>query len=354
MPCGDNAGIAGEFVSYFVGLRKGFSFLAGSVAIFFVFLTSGCGGSSPGAAEVSAPKEDLVTTDSSSIEEPGASLNDDQFLGEYEMIDPIFGTDITVRFENNSRIITSNSLPNHETGDFPNENNPNTISAQDNLWSFPLNPVFTGEPQPAYVVGVAVNGVKFEPGTDEKVICESGEVYPVEGLQDVVELGMDLNNAHVQPTGEYHYHGISDLLVEILSSDGDLVHVGFARDGHLIYFSDSSNYSPSFLLGTGVRSGSECFYTPGRGEPLKFGLEKDGSLTADWEFDASHGELDQCNGAVVNGGYAYFVTRSFPFFPRCLMGEFEAEARGPASADQAPPPDGQAPPPGQKGPPPGE
>jgi hypothetical protein len=302
---------------------------------------------------VVAPNENNVETgDSSSAEGTLSAVEGDAFLGEYEVLDPTFGTQTTVRFENGYRTITSNALPDHETGAFPNKNNPNTISAQDKVWFFPLDPVLTGQAQPACEIGVAINGVKFEPGTDEKVICDSGEIYPIEGLQDVVNLGMDLNNAHVQPNGEYHYHGISDLMVEILSPEADLVHVGFARDGHLIYYSKSSQYSPSFRLGSGTRNGSGCVYTPGRGEPTTFGSAKDGSLTDDWEYGPSSGDLDECNGAVVEGTYTYFMTRTFPFFPRCLMGEFEAEVRGPAAGTQAPQEDNQGPPPRTKGPPP--
>ena len=55
---------------------------------------------------------------------------------------------------------------------------------------------------------------------------------------------LDFNNAHVQPTGEYHYHGISELLVDAYASDDDLVLVGFAADGHLMYYSKSGAYAP--------------------------------------------------------------------------------------------------------------
>ena len=321
-----------------------------------VLAVSGCSGL-PSEEIVVAPNEDDFATGGSSPEEENHSaVEGSAFLGEYEVLDSTFGTETRVRFENGYRTIVSNALPDHETGAFPNGDNPNAISPQDKVWSFPLDPVFTGQPQPAYEIGVAINGVKFEPGTDEKVICSSGEVYPVEGLQDVVNLGMDLNNAHVQPSGEYHYHGISDLMVELLSSEADLVHVGFARDGHLIYYSKSSQYSSSFRLGSGIRDGSECFYTPGKpgSQPVEFGSAKDGSLTDDWEYFSSYGDLDECNGSIVEGSYKYFVTDTFPFFPRCLMGEFEAEIRGPAAGQQPPPEGDQGPSPDKKGPPPPE
>lgn len=34
--------------------------------------------------------------------------------------------------------------------------------------------------------------------------------------------------------------------------------------------------------------------------------------------------LDQCNGANVDGTYAYFATEEYPFVGRCLQGLLEA------------------------------
>jgi hypothetical protein len=274
------------------------------------------------------------------------------FLGDYELTDQQYQTQTTVRLENNQRIMTTNALPNHETGDFPNASNPNAISAQDSTWTLPLVPNFVGQAQDVYETGVAINGVKFEPGTDERVTCDSREIHPIEGLQTVADLGMDFNNAHVQPNGAYHYHGISALMVEVLSSDADLVHVGFARDGYLLYYSKSGQYSPSYKVGSGNRTGSGCLYTPRKGNAVDFGSVKDGALTDDWEYDASYGDLDECNGTMIDDSYAYVITDGFPYIPRCLMGEFVAEDRGPSGADQGPPSDGQQPPSGGPKPPP--
>ncbi|MEO7422646.1 MAG: YHYH protein [Ornithinibacter sp.] len=148
------------------------------------------------------------------------------------------------------RTIVTNALPDTETGTFPNEGNPNSIAAQDNTYVFTAEPTFVGEATPVRTTGIAINGVKFEPGTAETITCDSGEVYRVEALQDDYNLGLDFNNAHVQPDGEYHYHGVSELMVDVFDAGEDLVHVGFAADGYLMYYSLSGAYRPSYKLST--------------------------------------------------------------------------------------------------------
>ena len=121
------------------------------------------------------------------------------------------------------------------------------------------------------------------------------------------QLGLDQNNAHVQPTGTYHYHGVPHGLLDVLPR-GDLVHVGYAADGFKMMVSRSGKYESSYRLKSGTRSsGPGGSYT--------------GKYTADFDYKAGSGDLDQCNGADVNGEYVYFLTEAFPFAPRCLMGE---------------------------------
>ena len=257
------------------------------------------------------------------------------YLGSYTLIDESFGTQVTVTVDGATRIIASNTLPNHETGDFPNSGNPNAISAQDKTWTLATEPTFTGQAQVVREPGVALNGVKFEPGTAESVPCSTGESYRIEGLQDMFDLGMDFNNAHVQPTGEYHYHGVSDMLVDAFASDEDLVLVGFAADGHLIYYSKSNAYTPSYALATDARTGTDCAY---RAAAIDLdGTAPDGTYVSDWVYTAGQGDLDECNGLVIGDAYAYVITEQYPYVSRCLMGEFtEAGPGGPAPGAAAP------------------
>lgn len=242
------------------------------------------------------------------------------FLGSYQLVDETFGTSVSVTVDGTTRTIESNSLPNHEVGQFPNPGNPNTITEQALSYEFPVEPTFTGQATFAQTAGVALTGVPFEPGTGESAICATGENYRIEGLQEMFDLGMDVNNAHVQPTGKYHYHGASTLLVDAISDDDeDLVLVGFAGDGHLMYYSLSTAYDSSYSLSTELRSGTDCEY---RGTAVEIdGTTPDGTYVSDWVWTEGLGDLDECNGAVINGSYAYIVSEQYPFVPRCLMGE---------------------------------
>lgn len=259
---------------------------------------------------------------------PGG-LSESEKLDSYEVADVDTGTMVTVTNDGVTRTIESNSLPDHETGEFPNDGNPNTISAQERTWEFPVEPVFTGDATPARVPAVAVNGVKFEPGTAESVDCATGESYRVEAQQDAFDLGLDMNEAHVQPTGEYHYHGVSDLLVEAYATDDDLVHVGFAADGFLVYYSKAGNYQPAYLPGDIGRVGLDCTLSiPGSETFDLTGSFADGTYESDWEFLQVIGDLDECNGLNIDGQYAYIMTDAYPFLPRCLKGEFTERGPG--------------------------
>ncbi len=279
---------------------------------------------------VAEVEEDDQTDDLHETDDEHQIALEATYLGSYLINDEAYGTQTTVTVSNGTRTILTNALPNHDTGDFPNSGNPNTITAQSVTYTYTTRPVYTGSSKEIRIAGVAVNGIKLEPGTAETVNCNSGETYRVEGLQNSFNLGMDFNNAHVQPNGEYHYHGLSDLLVnESKISGGDLVHIGFAADGHLILSSTTGAYLSGYELGTEARSGTNCTLSLGRNGGKSVTVEgtiPDGTYTSDWIYKGS-GNLDECNGAIINGEYSYVITVGFPYIPRCLMGEFTERKR---------------------------
>ena len=147
-------------------------------------------------------------------------------------------TQATFTIEGDRRVIRANGLPDHATGRFPNANNPHRIAAQSYRYSVPLRPVVNARPTPlpAQPFGIAVNGVLFDPGTAEywHNDRQSGWHYDAKG--EGFSLGLDANNAHVQPNGAYHYHGIPIALLARLSrGQPALVLLGGAADGFPIY-----------------------------------------------------------------------------------------------------------------------
>ena len=253
-----------------------------------------------------------------------------EYLGSYTLVDEEFGTMVTVAVGGSIRTIDSNALPDHETGAFPNEGNPNTIAEQEASYEFATEPIYTGAATGVGITGVAVNGVKFEPGTAETVTCATGETFRVEALQDIYNLGLDFNNAHVQPTGEYHYHGVSQLLVEAYEHGDDLVHVGFAADGFLMYYSKSGTYESGYELATAARTGTDCVLSLPPGDTVNIGgTSPDGTYTSDWVYNEGDGGLDSCNGITIGDEYLYVITDDYPYVGRCLNGEVSADTGGP-------------------------
>ena len=290
-------------------------------------------------SEPAAPSED--TTDAAPADAGDSTVSAvvaSDYLGSYELADEEYGTMVTVTVEGTTRTIASNSLPNHATGDFPNAGNPNEITEQDLNYEFTTEPVYTGNATFAQTSGVGVNGIAMEPGTGETVSCESGESYRIEALQDLYDLGLDVNNAHVQPGGQYHYHGLSQFLVDAFDTDEDLVHVGFAADGFLMYYSKSAAYDTGYELSTEARTGTNCTY---RGETIEIdGTTPDGSYVSDW-VHTDAGDLDTCMGTEINGEYAYVIGEAYPYISRCLNGEVSGGA-GPGGAPPAAEGDEQA------------
>ena len=292
----------------------------------------------PAPATVPSTAPSTVPDTTSTTESQPAT----NYLESYTINNAEYGTEVTVTVDGSTRTIETNALPDHETGEFPNAGNPNTISAQTNTYSYTTAPTFTGAAAAPITIGVAVNGVKLQPGTAETVTCSSGETLRVEALQEAYNLGLDFNNAHVQPDGEYHYHGVSELLAEAYSTTSDLVHIGFAADGYLIYYSKSGAYSSGYSLSTTPRTGTGCTLSLGNASVVVDGTTPDGTYLSDWEWDASTGDLDSCNGTTINGTYAYVMTNEYPYISRCLNGAVAADA-GPGAG---------GPPPGAGGPPP--
>ncbi len=238
---------------------------------------------------------------------------------------------------NPTRSLVANAIPNHAVGTFPNASNPNTLRAQSVAVTFPLRPTVASPGGTEVAVsGYAINGVKFEPGTDGT--CDSANPpncnfaggtgsWRMEALApSSFDFGTDGSNAHVQPNGEYHYHGLPTGLIDKLGLGTAMTLVGWSMDGFPMYarygYSDPNDATsalkelvPSWRLKS----------VPDSGRPA-ISLYPMGSFLQDYEFVAGLGDLDRCNGRIgvtpefPAGIYYYVITGSFPFVHRCLRG----------------------------------
>lgn len=229
----------------------------------------------------------------------------------------VYANNATISTTTNQRCISSNGLPDHDTGRFPNSGNPHTISEQNINYCFPLNPTKgnTAKMQRGSI-GVALNGVTIRPGTADYWDDSSprghsrdrSSGWNLEGMGSSDKLGIDTNNAHVDNRGLYHYHGVAEALVASTSDQGSII--GYAADGFEIHYVPGQ--TSSYQLKSGTRASGP-------------GGKYDGSYVEDWEYVAGSGTLDKCNGGELDGKFVYFATETYPFFPRCLWGKASSD-----------------------------
>ncbi|MDG1951945.1 MAG: YHYH protein [Gammaproteobacteria bacterium] len=263
-----------------------------------------------------------------------------------------------------SRALTANGIPDHEVGQFPNPNNPNTISEQSVSASYTLTPIETEVATmmggPSGVVGYVLNGVKIDANTagtcnDTGNACSLAGgtgAWSIEALgQTHFNFGDDENHAHVQPGGSYHYHGIPEGFVAKLSG-GDLAMtlIGWAADGFPIYARYGYSEATDSTSGLKIMKGSYGFVKDIDSSRPSTDLYALGTFGQDWEFVEGSGDLDRCNGRwgvtpeFPLGIYHYYATDTYPYFQRCIKGE-AVGATGPGGA----PPRGGGRPPGPPG-----
>lgn len=217
---------------------------------------------------------------------------------------------------NGQRCVISNGIPDHQTGQFPNNGNPHSISTQDVKLCVDATPVKGSTAKDMRgTIGFALNGVIIRPGTADWYDGSSSRGHSrdrssgwnLDGVGAREMLGLDSNNAHVGPNGEYHYHAPSDGI--LASAEGTLI--GYAADGHEIHYM-GSQVASSWQLKSGTRGTAP-------------GGQYDGTYNQDFHYVAGSGNLDQCNGGSMNGKYVYFATDNYPFFPRCAYGEISSD-----------------------------
>ncbi|MBK8627334.1 MAG: YHYH protein [Saprospiraceae bacterium] len=256
---------------------------------------------------------------------------------------------VKIEIVGTNRVITANSIPNHKVGLFGNVSgslNPNAIKAQNKTYTitnqplkatqfFPLTNATTNS---LWSFGVLLNGVELDP--------IAAEPWPHQGLMATnvnwewnleatnVKIGLDCNNAHVQPTGKYHYHGSPILYLQNANIPSNtMTLVGYAADGFPVYYkyaytnaTDANSAVIAMTSSYRLKSGKR----PGDGVTAPCG-SYDGVYSNDYEFVSGLGTLDQANGRegvtpeYPTGTYYYLITDDFPNIPRYFRGTPAAE-----------------------------
>lgn len=248
-----------------------------------------------------------------------------------------------------TRSISSNNIPKHMVGLFGGGQgslNPNAISAQNSSYSITTNPQVaasltpllnssgTGRQGPQYAFGILLNGVELDPiaaepwpHTRDMSDPNLNWEWNLEAL--VALLGLDCNNAHVQPNGKYHYHGSPVLYLKSINIPcNKMTLIGYAADGFLIYYkyaytsaSDATTDVVAMTSSYRLKSGNR----PGDGTTAPNGAY-DGEYSNDYEYVDGLGTLGEANGRVgvtpeyPEGTFYYVITDDFPSVPRYFKG----------------------------------
>lgn len=243
-----------------------------------------------------------------------------------------------------ARSLVGNGVPNHAVtgGRFATR-----ISAQPIVQSMPFTPSYLGGSGTALKdPGYAINSVKFDPGTAGT--CASSATSHAGGCNDAggtdpwrmealpgtvspwqFDFGTDSSNAHVQPNGQYHYHGMPvDLIPKLnTAASTSMSLVGWAKDGYPIYARYGYAVAGDAKSALRAMTGSyRVKATPDAGRPSTAFFAM-GHFQQDWEYASGSGDLDECNGRTgvtpeyPGGIYHYYVTDSYPFIQRCVKGQ---------------------------------
>lgn len=177
-------------------------------------------------------------------------------------------TGLTFTDSGNNWRITTTGIPDHATGSFPNNDNPNTIETQSYSYLIPQSPSDASDASclPGGPIGFGVNGIPFySPFTFEGENAVEGEYAEV----------FDSCDGHPDQKGSYHYHQRPDCVANI---DGDDKLIGVMLDGYPIY-------SPTI-----------------KGKTYK------------------SEDLDTCHGTTIDGAYRYVLTADYPYVLGCFKG----------------------------------
>jgi hypothetical protein len=206
-------------------------------------------------------------------------------------------------------IVDSNGIPNFTFVAIT----PNALAAQDYAWEIPLRPAPASVNADVPLVGpsgIAVNGLPIYGPTEA----------PAMGSRDPFLDGiLDYCNGHTAPGGVYHFHAPPECLFTDYEGQTHLV-VGYAFDGYPIL-------APFECTDEGCTATREL-----RSSYRQLEASYGTTIANAWdahEYVEGLGDLDACNGRELpGGGYAYYATRTFPYFIGCYHGTPRAQPTG--------------------------
>ncbi len=229
-------------------------------------------------------------------------------------------------------VFSTNATPNHTFNDGANTF-PNEFATQADEYRVPLTPSFAAQNTALSLQvddAILLNGVKvdllaagcFGIGNGRIGCNDDSQPWRYDPMFATNGFRVDSHNAHTQPDGTYHYHGEPNALFDQSGSVASPV-IGFAADGFPIYGSYIEDggtvrkIEPSYQLKAGQRPS-------GDGEP---GGSYDGAFRDDYEYVSGSGDLDECNGMMIDGQYGYFVTDQYPYIVGCFKGTIDDSFR---------------------------
>ena len=247
------------------------------------------------------------------------------------------------------RLLSANGIPDHDVGEFPNAHNPNTITEQSVSASLSLTPIESATATTlggsSGATGYVLNGVKIDAntagscddsGNNCSLIGNTGN-WHIEALgQTSFNFGTDDNNAHVQPGGSYHYHGMPEgFVTKQGGNSATMTIIGWAADGFPIYARFGYSIASDSTSALKSMTGSYQLISNVPSNRPSASIYPLGTFGEDWQYVAGSGDLDECNGRVgvtpefPQGIYHYYATDSYPYFQRCVKGEVEVTGRMP-------------------------
>lgn len=333
------------------------------MALAFAAALSGCGGGGSSAGTAAAtdagatgsdstpttatetistePADDGAPVDITDLILQSSSANCGDYAGDYTAaVQDIqrsvsFTGSVLVSAQDGSCTLVSNGIPNHDFDD-ESAHFAHDAAAIEHSFNIPISPLYADTASPLSQTmydAVMLNGVVLDllaagcyrpgaPGADVNgnvaIGCTVDDGWLLDPLSPYNDFGTDRHNAHVQPDGRYHYHGNPMALFDDNPGPNGSPVIGFAADGFPIYgsyFLDPATGTirkavSGYTLRTGNRPMSDS-------DP---GGEYNGMYVDDYEFTDA-GDLDACNGMVVNGQYGYYVTDTYPWVMGCLRGQ---------------------------------